>query len=186
MIIRNASREDSDAIAECLLIAMRNIVKVFLASDDEESARNFLRHFTARENNQYSYENCIVATDGKVVGAINIYDGARLNELRLPVVDYIRKNHNPDFAPEDETAAGEYYIDTLGVLPEYRKRGIGTKLLEAAIEHYGFRNRSAVGLLVDPANEKARRLYLNLGFQPRGTKTLTGYLLEHLQFKNHG
>ncbi len=187
MIIKPATVQDSAAIAECLLLAMENIVKVFLATDDAGAARRFMSYFTALPGNQYSFENCQVAViDGKVVGAINVYDGAMLDELRKPVVDFIRQNHNPTFAPEDETGAGEYYIDTLGVLPEYRNQGIASALIMALVEHYVHRNRQALGLLVAPYNEKAKRLYLNLRFEPIGTKTLMGETLEHLQYSYHG
>ncbi len=187
MIIRPATQQDSAAIADCLLLAMQNIVKLFLATDDPNAARRFMSHFTALPGNQYSFENCQIALiDGKVVGAINVYDGAHLDELRKPVMDYIRENHNPTFAPEDETGPGEYYIDTLGVLPEHRLKGIATALLQSSVEHFVHRNRSTLSLLVAPYNDKAKRLYLNLGFQPVGTKILMGETLEHLQYPHHG
>ena len=46
------------------------------------------------------------------MGSINIYDGANLELLRAPIVQYIKKHFNGDFNPEKETQQGEYYIDS--------------------------------------------------------------------------
>lgn len=64
---------------------------------------------------------------------------------------------------EDESEAGEYYLDSLAVLPEYRGRGIGRKLLEHGIGR-GTSQNLTVTLAVDSINDKAQRLYRSLGF----------------------
>lgn len=66
---------------------------------------------------------------------------------------------------EDETCKGEFYIDSLAVLPEYRRMGIGRQLMKAQMEYglrKGLRHQT---LLVDPENPKAQRLYESLGFR---------------------
>ncbi len=45
-------------------------------------------------------------------------DGAKLGQLRKPVLEYIKVHYHKAFKPEDETQAGEYYIDALGVNPD--------------------------------------------------------------------
>lgn len=182
MIIRKAIKNDAEALAAYLLLAMEDIVYHFIGEKDVEKARAFLNHFTRIENNQYSYQNCWVAVkDNKVVAAANIYNGARLTELRQPVVDYIRSRLQKDFRPEDETEAGEYYLDTLGVDPKEQGKGIGSKLLQFLIREYVDKRGLVIGLMVEEENQVVKRLYFKLGFIPVGRKCLFGKRLEHLQ-----
>jgi len=84
---------------------------------------------------------------------------------------------------EDETHAGEFYIDSLGVSPAHQGKGIGSQLLQFVISEKVKTGGGTIGLLVDKTNPGAKRLYLNLGFVPVGEKTLLGISLEHLQLK---
>lgn len=184
MIIRPATPNDADPLATCLLLAMEDIVYGFIGTKDSRAAIEFMRHFTGREANQYSYQNCWVAeVDGEVVGTVNLYDGAQLKELRAPVLELIRSRFNKDFEPEDETGPGEYYIDTLGVVPHRQGRGTGSQLLRFVMDEYATRQGQTLGLLVDEENPGAQRLYVKAGFIPTGRKVLFGKILEHLQYK---
>ena len=184
MIIRKATVKDATFIATYLLLAMEDIVYTFIGEKDHRKARAFMLHFVAQEDNQYSYQNCWVAEqDGEVVAAVNVYDGAKLNELRQPILEHIRSLYNKDFQPEDETQAGEYYIDTLGVNSLQQGMGIGSKLLQHVINEYITQRHQTLGLLVDDENPNAKRLYVKLGFKPVGKKMLFGKYMEHLQMK---
>jgi len=182
MIIRKATFEDSEFIAQYLLLAMEEIIYKFIGERDPKTAYYFLLHFVETENNQYSYQNCFVAEEeNEITGAVSVYDGAKLQELRKPVVDYVRLNFNPDFSPENETQSGEFYIDSLGVSPNHQGKGIGSKMLQFLIDEYVTKNNLSLGLLVEEENPNAKKLYLKLGFKVVGTKTLVGKTLEHLQ-----
>lgn len=182
MMIRKATFEDSEFIAQYLLLAMEEIIYKFIGERDPKTAYYFLLHFVETENNQYSYQNCFVAEEeNEITGAVSVYDGAKLQELRKPVVDYVRLNFNPDFSPENETQSGEFYIDSLGVSPNHQGKGIGSKMLQFLIDEYVTKNNLSLGLLVEEENPNAKKLYLKLGFKVVGTKTLVGKTLEHLQ-----
>lgn len=184
MIIRKAILKDSPFMAPILLLAMEDIVYNFIGKADYQAALDFLFYFIERENNQYSYQNCFVAEeDNEIIGAVNLYDGARLHQLRKPVINYVKTNFNPDFNPEDETQNGEFYIDALGVNPNYQGKGIGSKLLQYLIQEYLTQKHQTLGLLVDKDNPSAKKLYLKLGFKAVGQKTLVGKNLEHLQLQ---
>lgn len=185
MNIRKAKISDAEHIAPILLLAMEDILYKFVGKEDYKSAHDFLFYFVGQENNQYSYQNCYVAeSENEIIGAVNIYNGADLHTLRTPIIEYIRTNYNPDFDPEDETEAGEYYIDSLGINPKHQGKGIGSKILQFLIEKYVHENKEVLGLLVEEDNPQAKKLYLRLGFKPVGHKILVKKNLEHLQIKN--
>lgn len=56
----------------------------------------------------------------------------------------------------------------MGVIPSARKRGIGSRLLEAAIERAWAKGLSRIELLVRMDNAKARSLYERFGFVVEG------------------
>jgi ribosomal protein S18 acetylase RimI-like enzyme len=184
MIVRKAVSTDSEAISACLFLPMEDIVYKLIGEKDFGKALAFMRYFVGNESNQYSWQNCRVAEhEGRVVAAINLYDGAQLHALRKPVIDYIQNHFNRHITPEDETQAGEFYIDSLGVQPEHRCKGIATSLLKFLIDEFVISQNQTLGLLVDDDNASALRLYRRLGFKSVGRKVLLGKELEHLQLR---
>lgn len=184
MIIRKATIKDAESIAPLLLSAMEDIVYQFINEKNYTKAKAFLLHFIQQENNQYSYQNCFVAIEeNQIIGAVNIYDGAKLHELRKPIIKYIQTQFNAKINIEAETQSGEFYIDSLGVNSSFQGKGIGSKMLLFLINKYVNQNQQTLGLLVEKENPKAKKLYLNLGFKVIGNKTLVGKTLEHLQIK---
>ncbi len=182
MIIRKATIADSEQIAPYLMLAMEDIVFKFIGKKDKIAAINLLQHFVKMERNQYSFQNCLVAQyNGKIIAAINFYDGANFIQLREPILQFIKIHFNKDSNPEIETQAGEYYIDTLGVDPKWQGNGIGSKLLKFLIEKYVVQAGQTLGLLVEEDNPNAKRLYLKLGFKSVGKQILVGKQMEHLQ-----
>lgn len=182
MVIRKATSSDVSSITRLLFIAMDEILFEFIRQQNANEAQKFLQHFVALPNNQYSWENCFVGeVENKVVCAINIYDGDDLHSLRQPILDYVRKQYNSSFNPEDETQSGEYYIDSFGVDPEQQGRGYGKQMLQNIINILHKEQHKTLGLLVDLENSNAKKLYTKLGFEVVGIKTLAGKTLEHLQ-----
>lgn len=186
MQIRKANLEDSKFISPLLLLAMQDIVYEFIGEKSLEKATEFLNVMTSENANQYSYENCwVLENEDGIVATACLYDGAKLHELRKPVAKYIKETFGKDFNPEDETQAGEIYIDCVGVNPNQQGKGIGSKIFEFLIDHYVVQQKQTLGLLVDYDNPKAEKLYLKLGFQIVGEKTLVGKRLKHMQYICH-
>ena len=184
MTIRKAKPEDANAIATHILLAMEEIVYLFIGEKSREKANQFLVNLIGKKANQYSYENCwVIEIEHKVAAVAVVYDGGKLQELRMPVVREIKSMFNRDFNSEDETEAGEYYIDSIGVNPQLQGKGLGSKLLQFLIDEYVAKRNGTLGLLVDKDNPNAKKLYLKLGFETVGEKTLVGKGMEHLQFK---
>jgi len=72
-----------------------------------------------------------------------------------------------------ETQDGEFYIDSLAVLPSYRKLGLGRTLLLRGLESARVLQRPAV-LACAPENASAKHLYESLGFHEEGRLFIFG------------
>ena len=83
----------------------------------------------------------------------------------------------------DETGRGEYYLDSIGVLPEFRGLGVGRALVEAFCNKVFAEGHERVGLMVDYDNPQAEKLYISLGFERVGTRLLFKHNMWHLQRK---
>jgi len=185
MIIRKAQPEESKTIAPLIFLAMEDIVYQFIGEKSRDKAIQLLDSLIGEKGNQYSYEHCwVMESEGEIVAAAIVYDGGRLQELREPVAGKIKSMFNRPFQPEDETGAGEFYIDAVGVDPGQQGRGIGSKIFGFLIDEYVHKRNETLGLLVDKDNPKAKELYLKLGFEVVGEKRLAGKAMEHLRFIN--
>lgn len=184
MLIKKAIPAEADSIAPLILLAMEDIVYRFIGQKSPEQATRFLADLIREEGNQYSYENCWVVISGEeIVCAAMVYNGGRLGDLRAPVARKVKAMFDRDLDAEDETQAGEYYIDSIGVRRDQQGKGVGAKVFRFLIDEYVKRRKGVLGLLVDEDNPNARRLYLKLGFESVGRKAFMGKRMEHLQLR---
>lgn len=58
------------------------------------------------------------------------------------------------------------YIGTVGVLPEYRRRGVAEALIEETLNYLAEEGVESATLFVENSNHNARRLYDKLGWHP--------------------
>ena len=75
---------------------------------------------------------------------------------------------------DDEARPGEFYLDSLAVLPQFRLKGIATALIK---EMFRLQNTSGIPLAtiaVDPENDEAYRLYTANGFRHDGYISVFG------------
>ena len=172
--IREAKVSDAPFVALVVLMALHY--------DESHPLYEIFKELAARTDSQYSYRNALVAeVDGVLAGAIVGYDGARLKELREPLLALVRERQGRELDIEDETSAGEFYLDSLAVLPEFRSRGVGSVLLSAAAEKAFVAGYERVGLIVDFDNLRAEALYSSLGFERVNPTTFLGHDMWHMQ-----
>ena len=134
------------------------------------------------EHTQYSYRNTLTAMQGRrLAGIITGYDGKDLRRLRQPFIDAAQRELGRNFSRmDDETQAGEYYIDSLAVREDCRRQGIASALLKAFIQKHGY--NQPVGLLVDVTHPTAEQLYVQTGFVYKGDARWGGHAMRHLQY----
>lgn len=185
MKILTADISQAPIIASLIMTAMTDECCLYYAGPNNgiEDFRKTMTALVERTDSQYSYANTLVATDddGSVMGACVSYDGAELHRLRKAFINAAHQDFGMDFSNmDDETQAGELYLDSLAVFPEYRGRGVATALLRASIEKAKGLALPAVGLLVDKGNPNAERLYRSVGFGYVNDATWGGHPMKHL------
>lgn len=205
--IRPARKEDAAEIARLIVVPWP--VEAFMSQEKGRTVEDLMKlvEMAVRaEDTLYSYENTLVAvthhrTEKPIVGILTGYDGAELHRLRRPVEKIFMRRNAPGTEPdktdshgatpddaenvvvewEDETRAGEFYLDTLSVSPGYQRHGIGTALIEAMCKRAANLGHDTAGLLVDFDNPSAERLYLRLGFKMMDEVSFMGHRMKHLQ-----
>lgn len=180
IIVRRAVREDAAVIARVVAMAIGDEAALRAYCGDDYLA--VLTEVARREGTQYSWQSALVAeVEGAVAGAVVGYDGARLAELREGTFAVLREQVGRVPTIADECEAGEVYLDSVGVLPEFRGLGVGRELVAAFCEKAFAEGHERVGLIVDFDNPQAERLYASLGFERVGTKFFFGHRMWHLQ-----
>lgn len=168
--LREANVDDRYFISRMFHAAM------LMEDTPEDRIHEFGDLICSRHDVLYSSDNSTIAiVDDKPVGMVTAYDGRNYHDWRVKTFQLVRDHLGIEFpGMEEEAVPGEFYIDSLAVLPECRGMGIGTLLLECAIA----KGRSLglkCTLAVDPDNPQARKLYESLGFMEDGTLFLFGH-----------
>lgn len=182
--IDKATKEQAVEIAHLIMTAMTNDCCLYFCGDGYglDDFRRMMTLLVEREDSQYSYKNTLVALDGeKVVGISVSYDGSKLHELRRAFLEMAQEHIGKDHSGmDDETQAGELYLDSLAVLPEYRRQGIASRLIRATKERADKMGLPCVGLLVDKGNPYGEALYAAIGFQHANDSQWGGHEMKHL------
>lgn len=180
---RLARPEDKTIVSTLIVQALNDLAMKLINSKNADDLIPIIELFFIEKGNIYSFENTIVGEDENgIIGSITGYDGSKFKKLRKPFIDYMKSNHAFNSELASETAKGEFYIDTISVIPYRQGYGIGSLLINEMINYASKSGHKKVGLLVDKNNPKAKKLYLKLGFEPSGEKTLLGTKYEHLVF----
>ncbi|MBQ0048776.1 MAG: GNAT family N-acetyltransferase [Bacteroidales bacterium] len=174
-------------VGDALFIAKGFHMAMLYDNAEEKNIETFARHICQREDVLYSWRNTTIAQiDGKAVGMLTAYDGRFYHEWRLRTMQLVKLLLGVEFpGMEDEAKPGEYYLDSLAVMPEYRGLGIGRSLLKQGIDE-GKRLGLCTTLAVDPINDRAKTLYRSLGFQPCGTLFIFGHDYEKMMVDGNG
>ena len=164
MVYRWARREDSDAIADLMLHVSENVLGFLLAELAPcLSPRELLAHLTSQEGERRSYRRCMVAELGElVVGVANAFPA---HLFRSAVQDRNLSQREKHLLPVTELQDWDSFVlSGLAVDPRYRRRGIGSGLIERVSRHAEANGFDCLTLHVWADNQPAQRLYRSAGF----------------------
>ena len=182
--IKEATKAQAQEIAQLIMMAMTDDCCLHFCGQGYGLVDFYkmMVRLVEREDSQYSHKNTCVACDGdKVVGISVSYDGSKLCELRRTFLEFSKLYIGQDNSGmDDETQAGELYLDSLAVLPEYRRQGIAKRLIMATKKRADELNLPCVGLLVDKANPVGEALYESAGFRYLNDSHWGGHEMKHL------
>jgi ribosomal protein S18 acetylase RimI-like enzyme len=121
------------------------------------------RERALREAGGFSYRNSIVAEVGREVAASLV--GYRLDD---PYDLAGSLAETPDIVRPlvrlEAKAPGSWYVNVLATFPEFRRRGIGARLLAIAEEKAREQRARSLSVIVGGWNEPASRLYTSAGY----------------------
>lgn len=174
---------DIDRVAELILSAENTSA----GSGSPRGSLKVIKNLIRAGNNFLGHEHINVAlSDGDIAGLVVGYTGRGHSELRTllrlllslrlgelasyftVVSKMVHGEYTPDIAPD------EYYVSLIVVDERMRGRGVGSFLMNHAIESAKAEGCSGVLLDVDRWNDAAKALYGKFGFEPSGRSTFPG------------
>jgi ribosomal protein S18 acetylase RimI-like enzyme len=128
-----------------------------------QSLLEFGRERAQRETGGFSYRNSVVAeVDGQVAASLVGYrldDPYDLAGSLAETPDIVRP-----LVRLEAKAPGSWYVNVLATFPEFRRKGIGARLLAIAEEKARKEQARALSVIVASWNEPALRLYAKAGY----------------------
>ena len=164
--LRDATSDDAPFIARVVLAGIDMLDIDAVLPDEQRAIYEHLMDICRMDDTLYSYLNTRIAeVDGNRVGALVAYDGARYAALRAKTFGLVQQTSGMDLSRNAmETGPGEFYLDSMAVLSDYRGLGIGKMLISDRMD-YVLRNGFQKGtLLVDKDKPRLQHYYQSLGF----------------------
>ena len=164
--LRDATSDDAPFIARVVLAGIDMLDIDAKLPDEQRAIYEHLMDICSMDDTLYSYLNTRIAEiDGNRVGALVAYDGARYAALRAKTFGLVQQTSGMDLSRNAmETGLGEFYLDSMAILSDYRGIGIGKKLMRDRMD-YALRNGfQKITLLVDKDKSRLQRYYESDGF----------------------
>ncbi|MBQ6101895.1 MAG: GNAT family N-acetyltransferase [Bacteroidales bacterium] len=164
--LRDATSDDAPFIARVVLAGI-DMLEIDTAIPDEQRAiYEHLIDICLMGDTLYSYLNTRIAEiEGYRVGALVAYDGARYAALRAKTFGLVQQTSGMDLSRNAmETGSGEFYLDSMAILSDYRGIGIGKMLIRDRMDFALGNGFQKVTLLVDKDKSRLQGYYESLGF----------------------
>lgn len=168
--LRDATPNDAPFLANCVMAAMHLHDFEQPMSSHLGDLHQRLTNSQRQANTLYTYTHSRIAlADGQVVGSLLSYSGDIYRQRRRETFERLW----PQFMEleqrsEQETEPGEFYLDSMAVLPAFRRRGIAQMLINDGIARGIAQGYVRIALVADAAMPQLQRYYVSLGFEPKG------------------
>jgi ribosomal protein S18 acetylase RimI-like enzyme len=170
--LRRARPEDAVAMAELVNFAGEGLPLYLWGkmAAPGQSAWEVGQGRARRDEGGFSYRNTVMveAGDGRAAGCIVGYPLPEHPEpipTDLPLM-FVAMQELENLAPRT------WYVNVLAVYPEFRGRGLGSRLLATAERIAADLDLSGLSIIVSDANAGARRLYERFGYREAATRPM--------------
>ena len=166
LLFRDATPMDAPFIARVVLAGIEMLEIDAEVTDEHQLILTHLIDICRMDDTLYSYKHTRIAEmEGKIVGALIGYDGARYAEMRAKTFGLVQQISGLDLSKNAlETGKGEFYLDSMAILPEFRGRKIGLQLMRDRMDWASQNGFETITLLVDKDKPHLQRYYESLGF----------------------
>lgn len=154
--IRPARPAEAEVAAVLLYSAYTHTQVTYpLPAEHESGWIEHLRRYFRQKGNRFSFQNIQVAVHGsEVVGLVLSFGGRDEVRLNAAVGNWLEREADDD----------EWYVDALAVLENWGRKGIGTRLLQAAERQARQHHYPKIALNVAQENKPALDLYTQLHY----------------------
>jgi ribosomal protein S18 acetylase RimI-like enzyme len=154
--IRPARPDDAEVAAALLYSAYTHTRVTYPLPEEHRSGWiKHLKYFFRREGNRFSYQNILVAEqNAEVVGLVLSFGGRDEARLNAAVANWLEREAEDD----------EWYVDALAVFENWGRKGIGSRLLQAAEEQARRHRYPKIALNVAQGNKEALDMYAHRGY----------------------
>ena len=165
-MLRDATSRDAPFIARVVLAGIDMVDLGECLTEEQRPILDHLVDICQMDDTLYSYRHTRIAEmDGKVVGALIGYDGARYAEMRAKTFGLVQQSSGMDLSRNAmETGPGEFYLDSMAILSDYRGMGMGKMLMSDRMDYALCNGFQKVTLLVDKDKPRLQQYYESLGF----------------------
>lgn len=183
-MIRNIKTNDTTEIAALLWEIFEDMELPLLEEIPQHKLIEMVAEAAKDPFYRYGFNRGLVYEyNGEIAGAIFGYPASDEHGIDHSFTNVLQK-HGYDPAKnlfiDLEALPNEWYLDSIVVNKKYRGMGIGTALLEAMCQTAADAGFHQIGLNVDVANPKAKKLYSNIGFKKVADIVLSGHQYEHM------
>ena len=166
VLLRDATPADAPFIARVVLAGIDMVDMGESIIEEQKPVLDHLVEICRMDDTLYSYRHTRIAeTCGQAVGALIGYDGGQYAVMRAKTFGLVLQTSGLDLNKNAmETREGEFYLDSMAVLPEFRGRKIGLQLIRDRMNWANQNGFEVITLLVDKDKPHLQRYYEGLGF----------------------
>jgi len=166
VLLRDATPADAPFIARVVLAGIDMVDLDESVKEEQKPILDHLVDICRMDDTLYSYRYTRIAeVGGQSVGALIGYDGGQYAEMRAKTFGLVLQTSGLDLNKNAmETKEGEFYLDSMAILTEFRGRKIGLQLMRDRMDWAARNGFEAITLLVDKDKPHLQKYYESLGF----------------------
>lgn len=180
-MIKNCNKNNIQNISKLILDAIEDIASTLTGEVEQEKILETLDSYIKMDICRLSHKNIFTyVKDEKIVGILVAYSSNDIDILDKPILLNLKDKGILKDSFEKECFEDEFYIDTISVLKKYQGQGIAKEFFNFAFKKAKELGYKKVSLLVDFKKEKAKNLYLKMGFEDNDKLVVAGNDFHHM------